>query len=326
LRIRAVGNVYGPTDLRDPAEWTQVRNLVEALVGGTLEDSKEALADASPLTHLDRCDAPVLTIHGTADPIVHFSQAKALEAALAKLQIPGTLVPLEGAGHGLGSHGEKARGRISDFFDAYLRGSEMPLVVREDFDHGIAHWQPTDAAAWEARSKDGRSWYALIKDKSDYEPKVRSPYNISLLKDVEVSDFELDVDLRSTKAPYPHQSLCLFFGYQDPSHFYYVHFGRNADPHANSIFLVNDEPRVSIAKERTDGTDWSRGWHRARIRRDVTSGTIEVFFDDMQKPVMTTVDKTFASGRVGIGSFDDIGDFDSFRLRGRVVGGSAAKD
>ena len=162
-----------------------------------------------------------------------------------------------------------------------------------------------------------RSVYSLVKKRSDYEPKVRSPYNYSLLKDVQVSDFVLDVDLKSTHEPYGHQDLCLFFGYQDASHFYYVHIGRKADAHANSIFLVNDEPRVSIAKERTDGTDWSAGWHRARIKRDSKSGLIEVYFDDMQKPIMKTIDKTFTTGQIGIGSFDDTGDFDAIRLWGR---------
>ena len=128
-----------------------------------------------------------------------------------------------------------------------------------------------------------------------------------------------DVDLRSTEKPYGHQSMCLFFGHQDASHFYYVHFGREADAHANSIFKVDGEPRVSIAKTRTEGTDWSSGWHRARIVREVASGKIEVYFDDMETPVMTTVDKSFLSGRVGIGSFDDTGDFDSVRLWGKLA-------
>ena len=64
--------------------------------------------------------------------------------------------------------------------------------------------------------------------------------------------------MRSTQEVYGHQDLCLFFGYQDASHFYYVHLGREADAHANSIFLVNGEPRVSIAQKRTDGTNWSK--------------------------------------------------------------------
>ena len=132
-----------------------------------------------------------------------------------------------------------------------------------------------------------------------------------------VTDFVLDVQLRSTEKDYGHRSLCLFFGYQSPTRFYYVHFGKKADAHANSIFLVNEQPRVSIAKERTDGTEWDDHWHRARIRREIDSGRIEVFFDDMEKPVMWTVDHTFGHGRVGIGSFDDRGDFDIVRLWGK---------
>ena len=44
--------------------------------------------------------------------------------------------------------------------------------------------------------------------------------------------------------------------------------------------------------------------------RDAETGRIEVYFDDMTKPVMTATDKTFTSGRAGIGSFDDAGNFD----------------
>ena len=45
-------------------------------------------------------------------------------------------------------------------------------------------------------------------------------------------------------------------------------------------------------------------------------GTIEIYFDDMQKPVMTAKDKTFAWGQIGIGTFDDTSDWDDVVLRG----------
>ena len=34
-----------------------------------------------------------------------------------------------------------------------------------------------------------------------------------------------------TARDYPHRSLCLFFGYQDPAHFYYVHLGQRTEQH-----------------------------------------------------------------------------------------------
>ena len=320
LRVRGIVNLFGPSELRDIEKIEHVRELVEDLVGGKLEEKPEALSSASPVTIADRTDPPVLTIHGTDDKIVPYEQATILQSALNKAQVPNRLFTMEGTGHGLGDYGGQVVSQLGAFLNVHLKSStDLQLITHEDFDHGAGRWRPTEAAAWQTKSKDGRSYYSLIKKKSDYAPKVRSPHNIALLTDVEVSDFVLDVDLRSTNEPYGHQSLCLFFGHQDPSHFYYVHFGRKADAHANSVFLVNDEPRVSIAKERTDGTDWSRGWHRARIKRDTSAGTIEVFFDDMEKPVMVAEDKTFTHGKIGIGSFDDKGDFDSIRLWGKPV-------
>jgi len=317
LRVRGIVNLYGPTDMRDLETYAHVRGLFEALVGGKLEEKLDVLADLSPIRYVNRTDPPVLTFHGDQDEIVPIQQAEVLHAALTQAQVPNHFETLRGVGHGLGDQQERAHRRLRRFFDAYLRGGGMPLVTHEDFENGAGRWQLTDPTAWELVSNEGRSFFSLKKDQSDYQPKVRSPFNIALLREVEVGDFVLDVDFRSTKAPYGHQSLCLFFGHQDPSHFYYVHFGRRADAHANSIFIVNDEPRVSIAQERTEGTDWSRGWHRARVRREVGTGLIEVFFDDMEQPVMRAVDKTFGRGRVGVGSFDDIGDFDSIRLWGR---------
>jgi hypothetical protein len=143
--------------------------------------------------------------------------------------------------------------------------------------------------------------------------------NISLLKDVHVGDFVLEVDVLSTARDYGHRSMCLFFGYQDPSHFYYVHFGKQTDDHANQIFIVNEAARAKISTETTDGTPWDDRWHHVKIVRRAGDGTIQVYFDDMQEPVMTAVDKDFTWGRVGLGSFDDEGDFDNFKLSGVEV-------
>lgn len=196
----------------------------------------------------------------------------------------------------------------------------LPLIFADDFESGKAPaWEPTDATAWKVTHQGDNHVYSLTKKRSDFNPPVRSPYNRSLRKDVVVGDFVLDVRLQSTIPDYNHRDLCLFFGYQDDAHLHYVHLGKRADPHANQIFIVNDKPRTKISITTTKGTDWDDEWHHARIVRDIAKGTIAVYFDDMQNPVMTANDKTFTWGRVGIGSFDDTGNFDHVRLYGTVV-------
>ncbi len=195
----------------------------------------------------------------------------------------------------------------------------LPVLFEEGFEQGADHWEPTDPTAWKVKPGNNGHVYSQFKKRSKYEPPHRSPYNIALRKGNEVRDFVLDAKVLSTHPDYGHRDLCLFFGYQDPAHFYYVHLGKKTDDHANQIFIVNGSPRSKISTKTTAGTNWDEDWHHVRIKRNVESGSIEVFYDDMQTPVMTALDKTFAWGRVGIGSFDDTGDWDNITLRGNRV-------
>lgn len=203
----------------------------------------------------------------------------------------------------------------------------LPLLFAEHFESSDAarHWAPSDAAAWKIIEDKGPGKQATSPpnhvynqfQQSKVQTPVRSPFNRALVKELTVGDFVLDVKLQSTIKDYGHRDMCLFFGYQDPAHLYYVHFGKQADAHANQIFIVNNEPRKKISIESTSGTNWDDNWHHARVVRNVESGTIDVYFDDMQKPVMRAVDKTFTWGQVGIGTFDDTGNFDDVLVYGK---------
>lgn len=198
-------------------------------------------------------------------------------------------------------------------------GTKLPLVFCDDFQTGTSdNWSPGDPNAWKM-TKLGDNFVFEQFQQSKVKNPVRSPFNRCLIKDVVVENFVLDLKFQSTKKDYGHRDLCLFFGFQDPSHHYYVHFGKKTDDHANQIFIVNDKPRSKISTKTTGGTDWDDEWHHARIKRDTKSGTIEIYFDDMQTPVMTATDRTFTWGQVGIGSFDDTGRFDDVYLFGRQV-------
>jgi len=135
-----------------------------------------------------------------------------------------------------------------------------------------------------------------------------------------VGDFRLEVEARATARLYDHRDLCIIFGYQDPAHYYYVHFGQKTDDRANQIFIVNGADRRKISDSTTPGTPWDDQWHRLRIVRRTSDGRVEVYFDEMTQPAMTARDSTFGVGRVGLGSFDDTGQWDNFRLWGLIGG------
>jgi hypothetical protein len=195
----------------------------------------------------------------------------------------------------------------------------LPLVFSDDFTRGADRWQPNDPAAWKVVSAKKGKMYRQFQQ-SKYQPPHRSPFNFTLVKDLSVGDFILEASVQSTGEDNPHRDMCLFFGYQDPAHYYYVHIANQADDHANQIFIVNDAPRKKISTRTTRGTVWDDQWHRVKIVRTVADGKIEVYFDDMKKPIMTATDKNFTHGRVGVGSFDDTGNWKDVKVFGMKAG------
>lgn len=203
--------------------------------------------------------------------------------------------------------------------NAAAKQDELPLLVHETFADGADRWNPTDSTVWKLVEADGGQVYQLHTRKGSFKPPHRSPLTFALLKEPAVGDFELTVKVRSTVKEYGHRDVCLFFDYQDPAHFYYVHFASKADPHANQIFIVDGSDRKKITVDESKGVKWTGNWQTLRIVRRVIDGTIEAYFDNMEKPIMTASDKTFLSGKIGIGSFDDTADFAEVTLRGNVA-------
>jgi hypothetical protein len=199
--------------------------------------------------------------------------------------------------------------------DADDPAKDPPLLLREDFSKGADLWEPTDAKAWKVVETEKAKIYSQFRQ-SNYTPPHRSPFNFALVKDLNLEDVVLEARVQSTVKDYPHRDVCVIFGYQDAAHFYYVHFGKKADDYSNQIFIVNGAPRKKISTKTNEGTNWDNDWHQLKVVRQVRDGKIEVFFDDMKKPVMTAKDKTFTWGRVGVGSFDDSANWSEVRVHG----------
>ncbi len=194
-------------------------------------------------------------------------------------------------------------------------GYQLLVDVNFDDKTALEGFQMTDPSAWRIGENNGSRTLELF-GASEYKPKVRSPRNIAMLNGRKFGSFILELDMKQTGREYGHRDLCLFFNMKDPANFYYVHMASVADPHAHNIFLVNDAPRVAIASRTTDGVDWGQGWHKVKIARNVEEGSIKVYFDDMDQPIMEAVDQHFDAGYIGFGSFDDTGMIDNIKIWG----------
>jgi acetyl esterase/lipase len=98
---------------------------ISKLLGGTIEEKKEAAASASPVTYASKDAAPILIVHGTDDATVPLEQAELFYAALKKAGAEATFVKIIGGGHGIG--GPEVLKRVQAFFEKHLRGQNVAV-------------------------------------------------------------------------------------------------------------------------------------------------------------------------------------------------------
>lgn len=193
---------------------------------------------------------------------------------------------------------------------------EMPILFKDNFENGASKWKIIDDQSWKLEDHGAGKSLSIIQRNSEYEPKVRSPRHIALIKNLEAANFVIKFKVKSTKDTGNHRDCCVFFGYQNPTNYYYVHLGAKPDPHSGQIMIVKDAPRLALTKNEKK-TPWDNSWHNVKLVRDSKKGTIEIYFDDMETPHMSVKDTTFGKGRIGLGSFDDMNAFDEVEIRGK---------
>lgn len=122
-KVQAVVNYYGPTDLTVEGMWNPLVMGWAADFLGTKDKAAPVVAQASPVKYVNKGDPPVLTFHGTLDPLVPLDQAKHLHEALKKAGVTEHLEIIQGGGHGFaGPAGERTRKMATEFLDEHLKG------------------------------------------------------------------------------------------------------------------------------------------------------------------------------------------------------------
>ena len=129
-RVACVVNQFGPTDFTDiDGANDAAKGMLAKLLGGRPDQVPEAARAASPLAHVTKDDAPVLCIHGTADPLVPYSQSTKLDRACEQAGVECLLLTVEGGGHG-GFRDPQINVRTKQFLDKHLRG--RPATISEE--------------------------------------------------------------------------------------------------------------------------------------------------------------------------------------------------
>ena len=96
-RVKAVINLYGPTDLTTPYAIGKPQTI--NFLGCTYDEHPDIYIEASPKTHISADDPPTLTFHGTIDSLVPISQSDSLDVWLSRVGVPHEYHRLKGWPH-----------------------------------------------------------------------------------------------------------------------------------------------------------------------------------------------------------------------------------
>jgi len=134
-RVQCVVDFFGPTDLlrmneqrlpgtmdHDGPESPESR-----LLGGPVQERREAARLASPLSFVTVDDPPFLIVHGDRDPLVPHGQSELLAKALKEAGVEVQMYTVQGGVHGSFRDSEVDR-RVEDFLARNLGAKVAPSV------------------------------------------------------------------------------------------------------------------------------------------------------------------------------------------------------
>ena len=180
----------------------------------------------------------------------------------------------------------------------------------------LNEWLFPHAEDWVSKTEDGQTYMHMLRPRDPGVP--RRPLQFARLKNVNVGSFDLSVKVRRAGS-----SMIIVFNYVDTLHFYYTHVSHDRgtyQPVHNGIFLVDGGPRRRIAGLHAQPALPDTQWHTIRVVRNAKTGTIQVYSDVQKTPLFSVVDHHFTCGQIGLGSFDEMGDFKDLTIKSSDAG------
>ncbi len=128
--VQAVCDWFGPSDflrmndVRGGLDHDAASSPESKFIGGAIQENKDKVQRANPITYVSRADPPFLIVHGDADRVVIYGQSELLQAALEKAKVESTLYRVKNGGHGFGGASESREALVelaTEFFDKVLK-------------------------------------------------------------------------------------------------------------------------------------------------------------------------------------------------------------
>jgi len=157
----------------------------------------------------------------------------------------------------------------------------------------------------------------LLQLKVSAEPPAgqpRRPTKFALLESKPYAKVTVDAEVRRNG-----RSVIVVYAWQDDAHYNYAHISVDtaaAQNVHNGMFHIFGGERVRMSSLEGPGSLPATDWTPVKLVFDGESGRCYVEVNGKRNPSLEAVDLSLRWGRVGLGSFDETGDFRNVRIAG----------
>lgn len=175
-------------------------------------------------------------------------------------------------------------------------------------------WHVYNPADWRVTTDSGTPMLELNTGREPL-PGPRRPFQFAIAQTGDFTKVTVEADMRPRK-----RSMIIVFDYRDPAHFDYAHLstdtGRKQPVH-NGVFHVFGGERVRISSQDGPAAFAAKDrWYHVVLNYDGAKGEVRVKVDGKEVPALHAFDLSMNSGKVGLGSFDEVGDFKNVKIHG----------
>ncbi|MBI3681661.1 MAG: hypothetical protein HY235_14865 [Acidobacteria bacterium] len=194
----------------------------------------------------------------------------------------------------------------------------MPARAGDAIEAFGLRWQTPVRADWKYEG----GVLHLLTPRPSTEPRRPSQYALAATPEYIKVQIEAEVMPEPKQVRNRRNSLILVYAWRDQDHFNYAHLSVDSArqaAHHNGIFHVYGGDRVRISSEEGPHTLTDGAWHKVRLVYDGTTGRVDIWVNGQTSPSMRAVDMSLGAGKIGIGSFFDMGSFRNVRITGEAA-------
>jgi hypothetical protein len=203
--------------------------------------------------------------------------------------------------------------RLSASIFPALFGAALLTYAAADSITALGHdWTVQQASDWAVKEGVLR----LLEKGEPVAGQPRRPTKFALLNSKPYKNVTVEAEMKHNG-----RSLIIVYAWQDPTHYNYAHISTDAaarQPVHNGMFHVFGGERARISPQDGPAGFADQEWTPVKLVFDGEKGHAYVEVNGKRNPSLEAVDLSLQWGRVGLGSFNETGDFRNVKITGET--------